>query len=114
MAADFEAADDGSARSRRGCGGGAGEDGVLAIDLLGAKGLGLLRWSSRRTLCMPDEQERGGIAMGSENRGGADRIEEETQKICGGMDRAEREERRKARKQRRVWGLRARGGERRI
>jgi predicted secreted protein len=61
---------------------------------------------------MPDERERGGITMGSGNRGGADRIKEK-EKIYGWMDRAE--ERRKARKQRRVWGLRAREGrERRI
>ena len=46
---------------------------MLAADLLGAKGLGLLRWSSRRMLCMPDEEERGGITMGSE----PDWIEEE-------------------------------------
>jgi hypothetical protein len=37
----------------------------MATELLGAKGLALLRWSSRRMLCMPEEEVRDGITMGS-------------------------------------------------
>jgi hypothetical protein len=55
----------------------------MATELLGAKGLALLRWSSRRMLCMPEEEVRGGITMGWTKRGceggedGWDRAEEE-------------------------------------
>jgi len=43
----------------------------LATDLVGAKGLDLLRWSSRRMLRMPAEEERGGryITMAEESCG---------------------------------------------
>jgi len=43
----------------------------LATDLVGAKGLDLLRWSSRRMLRMPAEEERGGryITMAGESFG---------------------------------------------
>jgi len=78
---------------------GGGGDGLLAADLLGAKGLGLLRWSSRRMLCMPDEEERGGITMGiradldrGKGRGGCGEGEGESAELwpVGWMDRIER------------------------
>jgi len=50
----------------RGWGGGA--EGFLAAELLGAMGSGLLRWSSRRMLRMPEEEEGGGITTGAEKR----------------------------------------------
>jgi len=50
----------------RGWGGEA--EGFLAVELLGAKGTGLLRWSSRRMLRMPEEEERGGITAAAEKR----------------------------------------------
>ena len=77
---EWEASDDGTSsrggRERgsrtlsrmpwRGWGGGA--EGFLAAELLGAKGTGLLRWSSRRMLRMPEEEERGGITAAAEKR----------------------------------------------
>ena len=72
---------------------------MLAADLLGAKGLDLLRWSSRRMLCMPDEEERGGITMGiradldrGKGRGGCGEGEGESAELwpVGWMDRIER------------------------
>jgi hypothetical protein len=77
----------------------------MATELLGAKGLALLRWSSRRMLCMPEEEVRGGITMGSIDEarvqgrravGGLDGIDEAEE---GGREAREREQRR--------WGLRA-------
>jgi len=41
----------------------------LATDLAGAKGLDLLRWSSRRMLRMPAEEERGGRYITMEEEG---------------------------------------------
>ena len=95
----------------------------MAAELLGAKGLGLLRWSSRRMLRVPDaEEERGGIAVGSEKRGGADQIEVRRRRRRSGgggtkaralswglMDPIEKKRGRKTREQRRVWGWRASG-----
>ena len=92
----------------------------MAAELLGAKGFGLLRWSSRRMLRVPDaEEERGGIAVGSEKRGGADQIEVRRRRSGGGgtkaralswlMDPIEKKRGRKTREQRRVWGWRASG-----
>jgi hypothetical protein len=41
----------------------------MATELLGAKGLGIMGWSSRWMLCMSEEERHGDITMGSKKRG---------------------------------------------